>query len=254
MRAWCPPAPAARKASALRREGRPHPFPSLVISQRARSIAMEIEMRQQPTATLVAKCKRAAKAVAKNTEATHSEALEAQAILAGYPSWRELLGAHEARSKALAAGAPDKATEPAAAAPTIPIDPKLRKGFYDTRNEDRSKREIDKWWDTPYAVSAPDGSFDVRCLDGGAWDRPTFYGRAPDMTAAVELAAKKLAKWKAMRSRPVAYMKEDGQFDAVLMPQRPDDDVEVLAGPMPSTDLAKWIENYVLAVGGGPAT
>ena len=72
--------------------------------------------------------------------------------------------------------------------------------------------------------------------------------------SALELAAKKLAKWKAMRSRPVAYMKEDGQFDAVLMPQRPDDDVEVLAGPMPSTDLAKWIENYVLAVGGGPAT
>ena len=44
---------------------------------------------------------------------------------------------------------------------------------------------------------------------------------------------------------------EDGQFDADLMPQRPDDDMEVLAGPKPSTDLAKWIENYVLAAGGG---
>ena len=181
----------------------------------------------------MAKCKRAAKAAVKSSTATHSEALEEQAILAGYPSWRDLLAAHEAHLSAQ--------LEPSA---SLPLDPTLPKDFYDTANEDRPERDIAKWWDVPYAVTMPDGSLDVRCLDGGAWDRPTFYGRAPGMEAASKLAAETLSKWIAMRSRPVASMADDGQFEAVVMPQRPGEEPKRLAGPMSAPDLGKWMESW----------
>lgn len=55
--------------------------------------------------------------------------------------------------------------------------------FYDTANERRSETELSTWWMRPYAVTQPDGRLDVRCLDGGAWDRPTFYGTVSSVDA-----------------------------------------------------------------------
>ncbi len=241
-------------------------------------------MRKVPTATLVAKCRRAAKAVARTSDVTHGLALDAEAVRAGYASWSELLAAHQVRAQAPsvdgdAAGDTDHAARDYDAwfrgqvqasiddprpnvsdeaareasrlarvrvserhAAALTLDPVLPKRFYDTPNEDRSTLELDQWWDVPYAVTQPDGALDVRCLDGGAWDRPTFYGRAPDMAAAVKLAAEKLAKWRGFRSAPVASMTEDGLYEAVLMPQRPDDDPETISEPMTGEELKKWMD------------
>lgn len=188
-----------------------------------------------PTDTLLDKARRAAKSLARSDAMTHSEALEREAIGAGYRSWRDLVAAN-----ALWKGRDGKP----AANESLPLDPALPDGFYDTANEERSAQEISTWWDRPYVVTRPDGSLDVRCLDGGAWDRPTFYGTAPDMVAAVELAARKLAAWRSFRDGPVAMMLEDGQMQAVRMPSRPGEDVEVLSEPMESEKLAVWMEAW----------
>ncbi len=35
----------------------------------------------------------------------------------------------------------------------IPLDPKLPKAFDATPNEDRSKSQLDLWWDRPYGIT-----------------------------------------------------------------------------------------------------
>ena len=77
----------------------------------------------------------------------------------------------------------------------IPLDPKLPKTFDATPNEARSKAQLDQWWDRPYGLTRPDGRIEVRCLNGGAWDRSTHFGFADDYDAACALAeAKQLAE------------------------------------------------------------
>lgn len=70
----------------------------------------------------------------------------------------------------------------------IPLDPKLPKAFDATPNEARSKAQLDQWWDRPYGLTRPDGRIEVRCLNGGAWDRSTHLGIADDYDAACALA------------------------------------------------------------------
>lgn len=53
----------------------------------------------------------------------------------------------------------------------LPLDPKLPANFDDTPNSERSKEQLDEWWDHPYGITKPDGSFTDRCLNGGARDR-----------------------------------------------------------------------------------
>jgi hypothetical protein len=190
---------------------------------------------KSPTNTLIGQARRAAKALARSGAMTYSEALDRQAVAAGYRSWRELVAANAERRAGggtLAEG------------DSLPLDPALPQGFYDTPNEERSKEEIASWWDRPFAVSLPEGGLDIRCLDGGAWDRPTFYGRAADMREAVELASKKLAAWRSMRDRPVALMVDDGLVQAVRMPVRPGEAMTVLSEPMRSEQLAAWMEAW----------
>ncbi|MGO9613980.1 MAG: hypothetical protein ACLPX5_13240 [Dissulfurispiraceae bacterium] len=78
----------------------------------------------------------------------------------------------------------------------IPINPKLPKNFDRKRNEARPQSH-QQWWYRPYIVTCtledfgvvdekqekswlakfPTGTrYEVRCLDGGAWDRSTHYG------------------------------------------------------------------------------
>ena len=56
----------------------------------------------------------------------------------------------------------------------IAINPKLPACFYFTPNEQRSKTQLKRWWNNPF-ILATGACFHVLCLDGGAWDRPTFY-------------------------------------------------------------------------------
>lgn len=100
------------------------------------------------------------------------------------------------------------------AAPGVALNPTLRADFDNTPNEERDSREIDDWWLVPYIVTYgwneppetineatreewrdnwfkrwPSGTrFDLRCLDGGAWDRSTFRGAFPTLEEAVGAA------------------------------------------------------------------
>lgn len=110
----------------------------------------------------------------------------------------------------------------------LPLDPVLPDSFYDTPNDERSDEEVALWWDKPYACTNADGTFTVRCLDGGAWDRPTSYGRAARMSLACALAERKLAAWHWISQHPVTQWAEDGLM-VVQMPRRPGQTTTVLA-------------------------
>ncbi|MBN3761029.1 hypothetical protein [Burkholderia sp. Ac-20365] len=172
--------------------------------------------KQRPTRTLLDRIKRSAKVRSRTAAISHSDALEAAAKEAGYESWFALTQA----VREAVAGSPE--------VDVLLVDPQLPEGFYDTPNEDRSESELDEWWDRPYAVSGPRG-FDVRCLDGGAWDRPTFYGVVATLEEARELARVKLQEWKRIRGRPSVLILSAREFAAVVHPQRPGDDMQILA-------------------------
>lgn len=124
----------------------------------------------------------------------------------------------------------------------IPLDPKLPKQFDDTRNEDRTKAELDAWWDHPYGISLPDGRIEVRCLNGGAWDRSTSLGTASSYTEACALAEEKQTAWVRRRGRPAYYVDEADKPALVLMPQRPDRPVERIIGVSGPEEAAAYLK------------
>lgn len=83
---------------------------------------------------------------------------------------------------------------------TIAINPVLPERFDDTPNDMRDDRAR-AWWGVPYVVTYRDTSpafvrawggpvrYDVRCLDGGAWDRSTVLGSYGNKGIAVLHAA-----------------------------------------------------------------
>ena len=92
------------------------------------------------------------------------------------------------------------------AAPGIPLNPVQRDDFDCTPNEQRDPLEVQDWWGVhyiqTYAPAAPfmaaeqdraswlnawpEGvRYDVRCLDGGAWDRSTNRGSFATLELAV---------------------------------------------------------------------
>jgi len=80
----------------------------------------------------------------------------------------------------------------------VPVNPVLPPRFDDTANEIRPDRHL-AWWGVPFVVTHTDKGtrrFVVRCLDGGAWDRSTWWGEFPTVQAAVALAKKKTPPWR----------------------------------------------------------
>lgn len=187
--------------------------------------------RAAPTATLLAKSKKTAKALAKSTELTHAQALERVAVDAGYSSWHELLRACESTDRS------------EASKDDMPVDPALPPDFDNTPNEERSTADLDTWWDRPFAQTRSDGTLDVRCLDGGAWDRATFYGTADTLEAARLLAKTKLANWQKSRSAPTVFL-SGSAIQLIRMPQRPDEEVEVLYVAKDQQDATRWLEEH----------
>ncbi|WGR90657.1 hypothetical protein MTX26_34920 (plasmid) [Bradyrhizobium sp. ISRA443] len=110
----------------------------------------------------------------------------------------------------------------------IPLDPKLPKAFNATPNEARSKAQLDAWWDRPYGLTLSDGRIEVRCLNGGAWDRSTHLGVADDYDAACALAEAKQAEWLRFRERPCVLFDAD-QVMVIRQAQRPDEAPQQLA-------------------------
>jgi len=125
----------------------------------------------------------------------------------------------------------------------MPIDPVLSDDFFTRDNEHRSPEEIDLWWDRPFAVSHPQGGYDVLCLDGGAWDRPTWYGFAATVAEAEALAESKLAAWMLWRQTPQLSMFGEGQYFVCRLPQRPGDSEGVLYFAHSAEDAARWIKD-----------
>lgn len=181
-------------------------------------------MRTAPSATLIAKLRKLAKQAARGGHSTHGEELDRQAQAHGYPSWREL----QAASTPL----------------DLPVDPPLRELFDQTPNEERSQHELDLWWDRPYALTRPDGKFEVRCLDGGAWDRSTCYGVAETLDDAKSLAQRKLIAWQSISSTPVASYIGDGLAQAVVMPRRPGEEPKAVSAAMSMEELGVWLERW----------
>lgn len=69
----------------------------------------------------------------------------------------------------------------------IPVNPRLPKNFASTQNVDRPERQIRQWWCRPF-VTGSDDNWSVHCLDGGAWDRPTWRGSFESCDDAVSRA------------------------------------------------------------------
>lgn len=73
----------------------------------------------------------------------------------------------------------------------VPVDPLLRETFEITPHDERDPLEIEDWWNRPFIVSHQSDEgvrYDVRCLDGGAWDRSTWRGTYESLDAAVDSA------------------------------------------------------------------
>jgi len=86
----------------------------------------------------------------------------------------------------------------------IPFNPRLPRDFANTPN-DRRPATHHRWWYRPYIetyTSSPAEPghekwiehwpagirYDVRCLDGGAWDRPTCWGMFATLHEAIHCA------------------------------------------------------------------
>jgi len=125
----------------------------------------------------------------------------------------------------------------------IPLDPILPEHFFDLRNEDRSKEELDAWWDHPFGQTRGDGTIDVRCLNGGAWDRPTWLGQAATYDEACELAAEKQGAWVKRRAQPTPLL--DTPPKLIRIAQRPDRSATVLK----EFESMEALSAYVAAAG-----
>ncbi|MGB3222960.1 MAG: hypothetical protein WBB23_09175 [Desulforhopalus sp.] len=109
-----------------------------------------------------------------------------------------------------------------------PVDPPLPKRFSDTPNEDRPDWQ-EELWDRPYIERQecfantlegkeswfkawPTGiRYDVRCLDGGAWDRPTAWGMFKTIEEAFK-CCKEGPRWRTKQNKVIKIYKkgEDG--------------------------------------------
>ena len=71
----------------------------------------------------------------------------------------------------------------------VAINPVLPKNFDCTDNNHRPASHL-AWWDVAYIVeyeSESSGtSYTLYCLNGGAWDRPTWCGTFPTLAVALE--------------------------------------------------------------------
>ena len=207
---------------------------------------MATKLPSLATDTLLDRARRSAKQQVKVGATTHAQALEEAAAQAGYPAWRDLVEANR-RRKAIREA--NKSTAAAADHQALPLDPELPAGFDDRANEDRSKEELDRWWDSPFALTRNDGTFEVRCLDGGAWDRSVWYGHAATLDEARALARTKLAAWKTVRDRPLMVLDDDsGLVDLMTFGGRPDKERFVAHG-LTREQAKAWIAAWEASAG-----
>lgn len=198
------------------------------------------------TATMLAGMKREAKRLAREQGATYNAMLEQLARASGYSSWHHVLEARKATpATALAL--------PVGVQPNpLAIDPVLPPSFDDTPNQDRSEDDLTTWWMRPFANTRPDGRLEVRCLDGGACDRPTNYGVADSPAAALDLARDKLRRWLGFLDTPRAVF-EDGKVSMSVDSLWPDAPRAILIELGELREAAAWLERWTREVRDDPA-
>ena len=157
------------------------------------------------TATLLQKIRRRARQLSRETGVPYTTAQDQVAREEGFASWRA--ASSPARDQ-------NHVSEPD---PTgdLPVDPQLPPDFDSTPNDARSDAELDAWWMRPYAVSLPEGGYAVRCLDGGAWDRSTFWGTAPDLAGARVIARRGLQQTQVRRNRAAVLLGHDAYLVSI---------------------------------------
>ena len=185
--------------------------------------------RKIATDSLITRAKRDAKRLS-SPELTYMQALDAQAVLTGYPDWRTLAMANGERN--------------AHAGSEFPLDPVLPVGFNNTPNDERNEKELETWWERPFIVTRNDREFDVYCLDGGAWDRATWYCTADTVAEAVRLGKEKLASVRESRNTPVMTMRSGGGWDLVIYSQRPGVEPRLVEENVRPEDIAATLEKY----------
>ncbi|APM29169.1 DNA-binding protein [Klebsiella michiganensis] len=123
----------------------------------------------------------------------------------------------------------------------IPLDPKLPVNFHNTPNGNRSKKQLDEWWDHPYGLIQEDGSIMVLCLNGGSWDRPSLLGVAENHDEACELAEKEQRNWVKTREQPIFRYSTNPPFELIRDSQRPDEEQVIVA----SFDTLEELHQYL---------
>lgn len=138
----------------------------------------------------------------------------------------------------------DESTKPAG---WLVVDPVLPKNFYFCPNEERDALQLAQWWGRPYAESREDGHLNVWCLDGGCWDRPTWWGEADNYQAAMQLAVREWLNRYAW-SMSTTVVSKDGKRRRVEVPTL------VLTKHLPSEQLStfdeviEWLKaNYTIS-------
>lgn len=212
---------------------------------------------QPVTKTLVAHLKREAKRRSRIDRRQHSHHLDVLAAEHGYPDWAHLIGhlappADKSPARVRAALALKDAREDAALDFSVPIDPALPSNFDETANQDRSDAELKAWWNRPFANTYPDGKLLVRCLDGGAWDRTTYYGLADTHEEARALAREKLLWWISVGRKERFYTDEDHQTWLARLPHHPHDRI-VLIERVPRGPVADEPGVKAVALPRGPS-
>lgn len=199
-------------------------------------------MSKKPTASLLTAMTRHAKQRAKATNTPHNATLEDVARQHGFQSWHSVMRLHKA---AAAITVPANVLH-------LPLDPVLPAGFDDTQNEDRSDAEIERWWMRPFAITRSDGLYEVRCLDGGAWDRSTWYGIAKDMDDARKLAATKLTTWQSFMGTPTMTTEDGEGYLLTVEPLRPGFSRVVLANLPDYASALAWLEEWLALLSSDP--
>lgn len=84
----------------------------------------------------------------------------------------------------------------------ILIDPEIPDGFWSTPKGKRPPSHL-AFWNTPFILTVPhvySPRYDVYCLDGGAWEHPTCWGKFATLEEAVQCARSgnglPLERWK----------------------------------------------------------
>ncbi|PHM72359.1 DNA-binding protein [Xenorhabdus sp. KJ12.1] len=113
----------------------------------------------------------------------------------------------------------------------IPLDPKLPPNFYETPSDERSKHELDCWWDHPYGITQKDGSIAVFCLNDVEAISPTYLGTGSDYYSACLLAQDKQADWVKIREKPVRTILSTApdRLFWVRKKQCPDDEMTIVS-------------------------